>query len=135
MSFFFDSNFCVRNCGVPCCDRQDFIKFIDGKAVILKIPTWEYFQIVSHYEKNIQNLCGIVCSNDRLCHLHRKLDCLYFFSKYIRQKNINNDILVKKIMIRENCKHPFCLNNWCFEIYETEYVGYNKPLAWRSKYL
>ena len=38
-------------------------------------------------------------------------------------------------MIRENCKHPFCLNNWYFKIYETEYVGYNKPLAWRSKYL
>ena len=44
-------------------------------------------------------------------------------------------MLVKKIMIRENCKHPFCLNNWCFETYGTEYVGYNKPLAWRSKYL
>ena len=93
---------------------------------------WEFFQIVRHYEKNIQNLCGIVCSNDRLCHLHRKLN---YLSNNIRQKDINNDIIVKKIMIRENCKHPFCLNNWCFEIYETEYAGYNKPLARRSKYL
>ena len=57
-----------------------------------------------------------------------------FFSNNIRLNNINNDIIVTKIMIRENCKHPLCLNNWCFEIYETEYLGYNKPLAWRSKY-
>ena len=58
-----------------------------------------------------------------------------FFSNNIRQKNINNDIIVKQIMIRENCMHPYCLNNWRFEIYETEYVGYEKPMSWRSKYL
>ena len=83
MSFFFNSNFCMRNCGVPCCDGQHFIKFINGKAVI---PMWEFFQIVRHYEKNIQNLCGIVCSNDRLCHLHTKLDCLHFFQIILDKK-------------------------------------------------
>ena len=24
-------------------------------------------------------------------------------------------------MIRDNCRHPYCLNIWCFKIYETEY--------------
>ena len=38
-------------------------------------------------------------------------------------------------MIRDNCKHLYCLNSWCFETYETEYVGYDKPLSWQSKYL
>ena len=134
MSFFFESNFCVKNCGVPCCDGQHFIKFINSKAVI---PTWEFFQIVRHYEQNIKNLCGIVCSSDRQCHLHRKLNCLHLFSNNIKQKIINNDIkiIIIKILIKENCEHPFCLNSWCFEIYETEYVGYDKPLSWRSKYL
>ena len=128
---FFNSTFRVRNCGVPCCDGQRFIKFIDGKAVI---PTWGFFQIVRHYQKNIQNLCGIACSDDRLCHLHRKLNYFQFFSNSIRQKNINNNIILKKLMIRDNCKHPYCLNSWCFEIYETAYVGYDKPLPWRSKF-
>ena len=84
MSFFFNSNFCVRNCGVPCCDRQHFIKFIDRKVVI---PTWNFFQIVRHYEKNIQNLCGTVCSDDRLCHLHKKLNCLHFFQIILEEKH------------------------------------------------
>ena len=117
---------------MPRCDGQRFIKFIDGKAVI---PTWGFFQIVRDYQKSIQNLCGISCSDDRLCHLHRKLNYLQFFSNSIRQKNINNNIILKKLMIRDNCKHPYCLNSWCFETYETEYVGYDKPLSWQSKYL
>ena len=82
---------------MPCCDGQHFIKFIDGKAVI---PTWEFFQIVRHYEKNIR---GIVCSSEKFmwysmfqCHSHRKLDCLHFFSNNIRQKIINNNIIITK---------------------------------------
>ena len=78
MSYFLNSNFCVRKNGVPCCNGQNFIKIIDGKVVI---PTWEFFQIVRHYEKNIQNLCGIACSDDSLCHLHKKLNYLHFFFK------------------------------------------------------
>ena len=46
-------NYSTRNCGVPCCDGGHFIKFVNG---IAKIPTWEFFQIVRHYDKNIQEL-------------------------------------------------------------------------------
>ena len=84
MNFFFNSDFFVRNCGVPCCNRQHFIKFIGRKLVI---PTWEFYQIVRHYEKNIQNLCGIVCSDDRLCHLHKKLNCLNFSQIILEKKH------------------------------------------------
>ena len=125
-------NYSTRNCGVLCCNGQHFIKFIDGKAMI---PSWEFFEIVRHYDKNIEKLCGIVCLSDKLCHIHKKLNCLHFFSNYIRDRNINNDIIISKILIRDNCQHPMCLNNWCFEIRETEYVGYKKPISYRARYL
>lgn len=123
-------NYSTRNCEVPCCNGQHFIKFIDGKAMIL---SWEFFEIVRHYDKNIAKLCGIVWLSDKLCHIHKKLNCLHFFSNYIRDKNINNDIIISKI--RDNCQHRMCLNNWCFEIRETEYVGYKKPISYRARYL
>lgn len=118
MNVFFNSNYLVRNYGVPCCNGQHFIKFINRNAVI---PTWKFFQIVRHYEKNIEQLCGIACESEYLCRLHQKLNCLQFFSNNIRHKNIQNDIIISKIMIRDNCRHPYCLNIWCFKIYETEY--------------
>lgn len=124
-------NYSTRNCDVPCCNGQHFIKFIDGKAMI---PSWEFFEIVRHYDKNIEKLCGIVFLSDELCHIHKKLNCLHFFSNYIRDKNINNDIIISKILIRDNCQHPMCLNNWCFEIRETGYVGYKKPISYRARY-
>ena len=123
-------NYSKRNCEVPFCNGQHFIKFIDGKAMI---PSWEFFEIVRHYDKNIAKLCGIVWLSDKLCHIHKKLNCLHFFSNYIRDKNINNDIIISKI--RDNCQHRMCLNNWCFEIRETEYVGYKKPISYRARYL
>lgn len=81
-----------------------------------------------------KNYSGIVFLSDELCHIHKKLNCLHFFSNYIRDKNINNDIIISKILIRDNCQHPMCLNNWCFKIRETGYVGYKKPISYRARY-
>ena len=125
-------NYYVINCNVPCCHGQHYIKFINGKAVI---PTWDFFEIVRHYEKNIANLCGPVCSSNSLCRLHKKLNCLHFFSEYIRDKNINSNIIVAKILIK-NCLHPFRLNGCCFLIYETKYMkDCSMSMTWRSRYL
>lgn len=124
------SNFTVRNCNVPCCTGQHFIKFKRGKAVI---PTWGLFEIERCGEKNIEKSCGIVCESDYLCKLHKKLNCFLFFSGNIRKRNIERNDVVSEILIRENCKHPFCLNSWCFEIYSTEYVTRDKSCSYRAQ--
>ena len=127
------SNFTVRNCGVPCCKGQHFIKFKQGKAVV---PSWEMFQIERCWKKNIEELCGIKCESDNQCKLHKKLNVFLFFSNYVRQRHIKRNDIVSKIMIRENCKHPYCLNSWCFEVYETEYITKDKSFSYRAqKYL
>ena len=97
-------------------------KFINGRG---KIPTWEFFEIVRHLEKNIIELCGPVCSKNNLCLLHKKLNCLNLFSEYIRDRNINRNDIVSKISM--------CINNWCFEIYETKYLkDCSLSMSWRS---
>ena len=74
-----------------------------------------------------------VCSKNNLCLLHKKLNCLKFFSEYIRDRNINRNDIVSKILIKENCKHRMCLNNWCLEIYETKYLkDCSLSMSWRT---
>ena len=124
------SNFTTRNCNVPCCTGQHFIKFKQGKAII---PAWELFEIERCWKKNIKKLCGKVCSNNNLCKLHIKLNCFLFFTNGIKQRNIERNIVVSEIMIRENCKHPYCMNSWCFETYSTEYLTKDKSFSYRAQ--
>ena len=126
---YYNQNFTVRNCNVPCCKRQHFIKFKNGIAVI---PTWELIQIERYWKKNIEGLCGIECESDFLCPLHKKLSCFLFSSGNIRQRNIERNSVVSEIMIRDDCKHPYSLNSWCFEMYSTEYVTNDKSLSYRA---
>ena len=131
--YLYNNNFCVRNCVVPSCQGQHFIKFTNGRA---KIPTWEFFEIERHYKRNIVELCGPACPNKNLCLLHQKLECFKFFSDYIRDRNINRNDIATKILIKENCEHKMCLNNWYFEIYETKYFkDCSLSISWRSKFL
>ena len=58
MEYYFDQSYTVKNCNVPNCQGQHFIKFKNGKAVI---PTWEVSEIEKCYEQNIKNLCGESC--------------------------------------------------------------------------
>lgn len=74
------NSFTVRNCNVPCCNGQHFIKFINGKAVI---PIWEFFKIVRHWTKNVKNICGPMCPTDISCKPHRLLNVLRFFSEHL----------------------------------------------------
>ena len=48
-------NFTTKNCNVPSCTGQHFIKFRKGKAIV---PVWELFEIECHWLKNINDLCG-----------------------------------------------------------------------------
>ena len=123
------SNFTTRNCNVPCCNGQHFIKFKPGKAVV---PVCELFEIERHWRKNIEKLCGKVCSDNNLCKLHRKLDCFLFFTGNIKQRNIERNDVVSKIRIEVNCRHPLCMNSWCFSIHETEYITNDKTLSYRA---
>ena len=118
---------------VTCCEGQHYIKFRDGRAII---PVWELFNIQKCWEKNIKNLCGIVCESSSMCILHRKLHIFKHFTEETKNRNINNDIVVTEILIKDNCQHPYCMGGWCFAISRTKWVGKNVGLRERAtKYL
>ena len=99
------SDLTTRNCNVPCCTGQHFIKFKNGKCVL---PIWELFQIERHWRRNINELCR---KNNCSCQLRRKLNGFLFFMNTIRIRNIERNDIVSKIMIRENCKQKYCLKS------------------------
>ena len=71
-----------------------------------------------------------------MCLAHSKLKIFKHFTDEIREKNLNRNIVVKTICIRDDCKHPFCMNSWCFSIGKTEWVSSDASLSYRaSKYL
>ena len=74
--YLYNNNFCVRNCGVPCCQGQHFIKFTNGRA---KTPTWEFFEIERHYKRNIVELCGPACPNKNFMFPTSKIRMLQIF--------------------------------------------------------
>ena len=71
-----DKTCAIYNCNVPCYNGKHFINFEDGKAVI---PTWEFFNIVRHWEENIKNICGIICTKKEICNPHKKIRKFTFF--------------------------------------------------------
>ena len=54
----------VVNCNVPNCDGTHNIVFIDDKAII---SAKDFFKIVHHWGKNVENICGKTYQNDIFC--------------------------------------------------------------------
>ena len=129
-----ENYFTVRNCNVPCCHGRHVIKFND--IGLASIHVWELFEIEKCWEKNIRNIRGIVCKSDNECLVHKRLKIFKYFTEDIRERNLTRNIVAKTISIRDDCKHPYCMNSWCFRIGKTEWVSSNAGLSYRtSKYL
>ena len=118
----------VGNCNVPCCHGKH-IKFNENGIAIF--PVWELFQIERCWEKNLKNICDVVCSSEPMCLAHRKLKIFKHFTEDIRNRNLNQNIIAEYIYIRDNCIHPF----WCFNIQKTKWLPSDAGLSIRSKYL
>ena len=119
----------LRNCRVPCCNGQHFMKCTKN-GWIMNVD--DVFELYRHYYQNVKHLCDLVCSADIPCNLHKKLRTLKFFVDCVREKNLYRNIVVSKILVKE-CDHPFCFG-WCFKIYVTKYLK-NPDLKKRSFFL
>ena len=103
----------LRNCLVPCCEGQYFMKVRNSKAVI---TASDFFESCRHFRKNVYYICSIVCPNDELSDNHKKLNVLKFNENYYRNRNLNSDIIISKNEMRI-CDHQYCFKNWCFNVY------------------
>ena len=58
----------VRNCHVPNCNGLHNIVFVGNRAVI---SVNEFYKIVRHWEKNVENICGEECKRtEKYCIPH-----------------------------------------------------------------
>ena len=69
-------------------------------------------------------------------HAHKRLKIFKYFTEEIRERNLNRNIVATRICIKDDYKHPYCMNSWYFRIAETKWVSSNESLSYRaSKYL
>lgn len=101
---------------VPTCNGKHKIIFFHDKAII---SVKEFFKIVHHWEKNVENICGKECQNEFFCRSHRLLNIAHLFKKNIVERILLGAIEeIIEIQVIRNCTHDFCMNNWCFDIHK-----------------
>ena len=86
----------VINYSVPNCDGKYNIIFIDDKAII---SVKEFFKIVHHWEKNLENICGKTCKTEIFCRPHRLLNLVQLLRNNIIEKSMKSCIAVSEMQI------------------------------------
>ena len=62
----------VKNSHVPNCDELHNIVFIGNRAII---SVNEFYKVIRHWEKNVENICGEKCQKtEKYCMSHRRLN-------------------------------------------------------------
>ena len=97
----------VKNCCVPNCDGLHNIVFNGNRAII---TVNEFYKIVRHWERNVENICGEVCKQERFCIPHRRLNFVKMLKDNVLLQRTNEIELIRQ------CHHNICLNNWCFNV-------------------
>lgn len=93
MESYYNQNFTLRNCGVPSCNGQHFIKFRDGKAII---PIWELFQIEKHWKKILKRY-AIQYAEKKICAICKKNQmCSHFLQTILETETLTEMMLYQK---------------------------------------
>ena len=107
----------VKHCHVPNCDALHNIVFIENRAVI---SVNEFYKIVRHWEKNVENICGEKCKKtEKYCMPHRRLNFVKMLKESVLKRNRDQKKKIIKIFEMElvrYCQHDICMKNCCFNI-------------------
>ena len=71
------------------------MKKIDENVIILNTP--DFFDVVRHHQELVRVHCNWVCPREIPCSMHIELEKLNNCAEYIREKNINERVIVNKI--------------------------------------
>ena len=102
-------------CHVPNCDGLHNICFYGNRAVI---TVNEFYKIVRHWEKDVENICGKTCKKEKYCQPHRRLNFVKMLKESVLKRNRNKDKIIKifQMELIRQCHHSICMNDWCFNI-------------------
>ena len=105
----------VTNCNVANCNGCHNIVFNGNRAVI---TVNEFYNIISHWEQNLENICSKVCKHEKFYTPHRRLNFIKMLKDNVLKTNRNDKKLIKifEMELIRDCVHTICMNNWCFNI-------------------
>ena len=127
---------CINNNSNTFCDKNHYMKKVDDCFFILNSS--DFFKLYRHHRKFVQTHCNFVCPRDTTCSLHVKLEKLKQYVEWLHEKNLNDNIIVKKICLVFNkevaqTKEVFWWNDTLE--WEQTNVPPHATIRWRSQFL
>ena len=83
-----------------CCDKQHFMKYQkDSIKEYYVMNTDDFVDLWRHHKKFVEQKCDYVCPEKKNCFLHEELQKLTDYVDWIRDRNLNENIIVTKIAL------------------------------------
>lgn len=125
---------CIRDNSTIFCKKNHYFKKVEDG--VLEMNTSDFFNVVQHHQELMRVRCDRVCSREVTCDLHVQLEKLNYFAEYVREKKLNETMIMNKIGVflqQKKDKKVF----WWTEIVELEKKQCPKEatLKWRSHFL
>ena len=99
---------CLNNNLNTFCDKSHYIKYQKNENEnFFIINTSDFIELWRHRSSFVIARCDIVCPRDTMCTLHKKLERLTNYADWLRENNLNYDV-VKKIgffLVKKLPKH------------------------------
>ena len=101
MDFSKSSRVCLNvNPTWKCCDKQHFMKYQkDSIKEYYVMNTDDFVDLWRHHKKFVEQKCDYVCPEKKNCFLHEELQKLTDYVDWIRDRNLNENIIVTKIAL------------------------------------
>ena len=82
-----------------CCDKQHFMKYQkNSMKEYYVMNTDDFVDLWRHHKKFVEQKCDYVCP-EKNCFLHEELQKLTDYVDWIRDRNLNKNIIVTKIAL------------------------------------
>ena len=104
MDFKSSNQKCLNNNSNTFCKKNHFIKWQKneylGTFFILNVA--DLIELWRHHSKFVIARCDRACPRDPMCSLHKKLERLTGYVELLRENNLNNNTVVKKVALLFN---------------------------------
>ena len=121
-----------------CCDKQHFMKYQkDSIKEYYVMNTDNFVDLWRHHKKFVEQKCDYVCPEKKNCFLHEELQKLTDYVDWIRDRNLNENIIVTKIALFFEKDSTRREAFWWYnqKIWDEKHVPDNVTMSWRAQFV
>ena len=121
-----------------CCDKQHFMKYQkDSIKEYYVMNTDDFVDLWRHHKKFVEQKCDYVCPEKKNCFLHEELQKLTDYVDWIRDRNLNENIIVTKIALFFEKDSTRREAFWWYnkKIWDEKDVPDNVTMSWRAQFV